>query len=213
MTKIGIHAMRTLVTSAALAVTIAAAGTRQSQSSPPRNLAGQLNLMGFTLGKSKLADVESKLGEAAPRRSSNAQYASNQICYVSSIGDTTVTFESGPSGGWTYLDGFAVMAGNRAVQPRRRSCTRTAEVTNDVHTEAGLRLGLTRADVTRMLGNPRHVRGNRLIFQWLSKTPMTKEEIAAENFTSRYWDVLDTIEITFSNSKVIAFTVDHSVTD
>src|SRR4051794_37274042 len=96
-----------------------------SQTSSDPNVKSQLTVMGFTLGKSTLADVQARLGRSAPRKCSREEEASKEVCYVSSGKDhTKVIFEAGFSGGWTELDGYKVIA---AGVERRcyRECPRT----------------------------------------------------------------------------------------
>lgn len=195
------------------------AGLAFAQSQPPRGLAHDLRIMGFTLGKSTLADVQAKLGKSAVRKCSYEEEASSEVCYVSAARDQTkVVFEAGFSGGWKELDGYKVIAGS-VRQRCYRQCPRAAQVTRDLRTEGGLRLGMVREQLIALLGAPKQVRRNKLTFQWQSRRAMTKEQIEAEirtfksPLTDAYFDVLDTIEVTLADSKVVEFEVHHIVTD
>jgi hypothetical protein len=188
----------------------------QSQQAP--NLAGHLKMMGFTLGKSTLADVQMALGKSAARKCLRDEEASKEVCYVSAGKDQTkVVFEAGFSGGWKELDGYKVIA---AGVERRcyRQCPRASHITSAVQTDGGLKLGLTRGQLIALLGPPTQTRGNKLSFQRESRQAMTKEQIEAKSktFKSRvtdaYYDVQDTIEVTLVDSKVVEFGVHHIVT-
>jgi hypothetical protein len=188
------------------------------QKSPTPDVSRDLSLLGFTLEKNTLADVESKLGPSTPGACSEEVEASKIICYVSAGPiKTRIFFESGSSGGWSRLDGFRVVSEN--VTPAcRLQCKSTNVFSGDVQTNGGLKLGLTKAELVALLGAPSKVSGDRLTFEWWSKKPMTKAEIDQETrafkepVTSPYWDVHDTVEVTLGDSKVAEFGVHHTVT-
>ena len=176
-----------------------------------------LTLMGFTLGKSTFADVEKELGRAVVQRSSAADSASDQVCYRAPEREhVSVVFESGPSGGWSTLDGYKVSARPIASSVQ---CTIMPHGAPVMATAGGLRLGLTLPQVEALLGTPRLTRRNHATFQWSARRPMTKKEIRAASETYKapvsypYFDILDTIEVEVAKSKVIQFTAHHTVTD
>ena len=177
-----------------------------------------LSLVGFTLEKNTLVDVENKLGASPPGSCSSEIEASKEICFVTDGPDKTkVFFESGPSGGWSKLDGIRVASGNMTAACHLQ-CTLTPALGRDIHTPGGLKLELTRPQLIKLLGTPTKVAGNRLTFEWWSKRPMSKAEIdkATQTFnapvTNPQWDVHDTILATFGGSKVTEFEVRRTVT-
>jgi hypothetical protein len=174
-----------------------------------------LELMGFTLEKSTLADVDRKLGPSSPGSCSREADASKMICYVSDGADKTrVTFESGPSGGWSVLDGFKVVSGK--VSPKcNLKCKITRALGSTAHTSGGLKLGLTKSELLSLLGKPTKINGSRYTFEWSSKRPMTRAEIAKFQGPAdeAYWNVDDTIEVTLGESGVVEFEVHHTVFD
>jgi hypothetical protein len=188
-----------------------------AQSQPAPNIAGHREMLGFTLGKSTLADVESKLGKSAARKCSREEEASKEVCYLAGEGKTIVVFEAGFSGGWKELDGYKVIEGS-LQRPCYRQCPRAAQVIGDVQTEGGLKLGLTREQLIALLGPPKRTRGNKLSFVWQSRQAMTKEqqEAASRTFkspvTDPNYDVQDAIEVMLADSRVIEFEVQHIVT-
>ena len=174
--------------------------------------------MGFTLAKSTLADVQAKLGKSIAKKCSRDEEASRDVCYVTASKDQTkVVFEAGFSGGWKELDGYKVIAGS-LERPCYRQCPRTSQVTSDVQTKGGLKLGLNREQLVTLLGPPRSTSGNKLTFQWQSRQPMTKEQKEAESktfkspVTDAYYEVQDTIYVLLADSKVVEFEVHHIVT-
>lgn len=184
----------------------------------PKRAVSHLGVLGFTLGKSTLADVRAKLGRAAVRKCSNEEEASSEICYTSSASDgTTIVFESGASGGWESLDGYRIISGG-LHRPCYRGCSPTRFVNEALETSGGLRLGLGRGAVLGSLGQPIRATKTRLTFQWQAKRRLTAKEIAkmTEVFKSPvsdpYCDVLDTIYVTFVNGRVAELHVLHSET-
>lgn len=206
------------ITTAGLVLLMAlGTGRASAQSRPAPNVERHLEILGFTLGKNTLAEVESKLGKSAVRKCSREEEASKEVCYLAGEGQTRVVFEAGFSGGWKELDGYKVIAGS-LQRPCYRQCPRAAQVTGEVQTEGGLKLGLTREQLIALLGPPKQTRENKLSFQWQSRQAMTKEQQEAESKTFKspvndaYYDVQDTIEVTLADSKVVEFTVHHIVT-
>ncbi len=200
-----------------LVVLTLGAGLVFAESQPAPNIAGHLEILGFTLGKSTLADVQSKQGKSVARKCSREEEASKEVCYLAGEGQTRVVFEAGFSGGWKELDGYKVIAGS-LQRPCYRQCPRASQVTSDVQTEGGLKLGLTREQLMALLGPPKRTRGNKLSFEWQSRQAMTKEQQESESktfkspVTDAYYDVQDTIEVTLADSKVVEFAVHHIVT-
>jgi hypothetical protein len=168
-------------------------------------------MLGFTLGKSTLADVEVRLGKSELRKCAIEE---EQACYVAGTSRTRMVFEAVPVG---CLEGFRVISGSLR-ESCYRGCPRAYQLTGDLQTEGGLRLGLTREKLIALLGRPKEARGNRLTFEWDSRKAMTKEEEQRESktfnapVTDAYWDVEDIIDVTLADSKVVEFEVSHVVT-
>jgi len=199
-----------------LLVTAQAVGGQRSVGTP--DLTPQMSLMGFSLERSTLTDVQGKLGATTPGSCSAEEEASKVICYVSSGPDKTrVVFESGFSGGWSVLDGFRVVSGSLTPNCRLQ-CLRTSAFDNGIKTSGGLRLGLTRQQSVALLGPPKKETRNRLTFERQWKRPMTKAEIDKETQTFKtlvtepYFDVLDNIEVTFTGATVSEFEIRRTTT-
>lgn len=174
-----------------------------------------LTPMGFTLEKSTLDDVESKLGPAVPGACSKQADASKMICYIPAGAQRTkVIFESGPSGGWSVLDGFEVVSGE-VNSTCTFKCKTTNALASNVQTDGGLRLGLTKSELLLLLGKPTKIYGSRYTFNWSSRRAMTKAEIGKSQrpTTEAYWTVDDTIEVTFRESRIVSFEIHHTVFD
>jgi hypothetical protein len=131
---------------------------------------------------------------------------------------TKILFESNRFDQPFELSGFRVVAGRRSISPCQLQCEPIAALSENVQTSGGLKLGLTQKELIALLGPPSKSKGNRLTFEWSSKRPMTKTEIDQETqtfkapVTSPYWDVEDTIEVVLSESRVVEFEIQHTVT-
>lgn len=193
---------------------VAAAGQAQKQPSLRSEFpSANLEILGFTLAKTTLADVERRLGPARPGGCSTDADASKMICYVFERPDKTrVIFESGPSGGWSLLDGFKV-AGESANLSCNLNCRMTQSLRSSIRTGGGLKLGLTRGEVLSLLGRPTKIKMDQYIYEWSSQISMTKADArnAREGMNEAFWSVNDTIEVTFLGRKVVAFEVHHTV--
>lgn len=115
------------------------------------------------------------------------------------------------------LDGFKVFSGALDTNCHFQ-CVTSATLDRDVQTAGGLRLGLTRQELILLLGFPTKVNGSHLRFEWQSTRRMTKTEIDKETQTFQspvtrpYFDVLDSIDVTLTNSKVTEFEVRRTTT-
>jgi hypothetical protein len=99
-----------------------------------------MTVLGLTLGRAGVADVQSKLGQAEMVHAGHEPY----ICYRSaSKGDNTViTFGFDDIGKNKLLSSFQIIAGVENFKSRRL-CTKSRLVSKDVSTQSGLRIGLT----------------------------------------------------------------------
>jgi hypothetical protein len=175
-----------------------------------------LSLMGFTLGKSTIGDVETRLGKAKKRKCSASGGDSVELCYIVPGSDNTeVIFRSGATGGWIELDNFELIAN---VSKSKCSACVGALAAGKPETDGGLKLGLTRQNVIDLLGAPKKQKGNDLMFEWQSRLAMTEEQIQAAKKTFKtakfdpYFDVTDKIEVKMERSRVVELSVHHLVT-
>ena len=202
-----------------LALLLAGVSVARGQRSSKPYVSSQSSLLGFTLEKSTFADVQAKLGAAKIGQCSHEVEPISYIGYVSLTSDKAkVLFESNRFDPPFELSGFRVVAGNRSTAPCQIQFKPSAVFDSDVQTGGGLKLGLTKAELLVLLGSPSKVSGDRLTFERWSKRPMTKAEIDQETQTFKapvtrpHWDVHDVINIALSDSKVVDFEVQRTVT-
>jgi hypothetical protein len=166
--------------------------------------AAHLSVLDLTLGKSTLDDVKTKLGEATASKSGQGGDSVNELCYTPhSRGEVKVVFQSGAAGGWTELTGFRLMSA-RAADPLSRSCSLSPHMTESPRTAGGLRLGLSRSKVLRLLGPPSRTKGSTVVYVSHSQTRANG---------ARVFDVQTIIEVTFDDAKASIIAVYHTITN
>src|ERR1700720_1188485 len=65
-------------------------------------------ILGFTIGRTSLEDVQAKLGKAMIVRVSRDEESDIAICYVSPVDGTVFAAYSGAMGGWKDITWFAL---------------------------------------------------------------------------------------------------------
>lgn len=204
-----------------LAFLLAGVPAARGQRSSKPDVSLKLGVSGFSfrLEKSTFAEVQGKLGAAKIGQCSHEVEPISYIGYVSlSPAKTKILFESNRFDPPFELSGFRVAAGSRSTSPCQIRYKPSAAFDTDVQTAGGLKLGLSKAELLALLGSPTKVSANRLTFERWSKRPMTKAEIDRETKTFKapvtrpYWDVHDVISVSLSNSKVVEFELQRTVT-
>jgi len=165
-----------------------------------------LTVLGFTIGKNSLREIQASLGPAKIIQES--EHAPSQICYQSAqkTDGTILIFEAGPLGAWQTLTSFVIQSTSSSIESNR--CHQTDLVSQKIHTKSGIKLGLTQKQLRVILGVPTKVIKNNWFYLYQSQRKMTQEEI--ERLASKwpiarqqpYFDVNCFIQITYSNSKL-----------
>ena len=113
-------------------------------------------------------------------------------------GPVTLLFESDEMGNPEDLTEFEVIpVGSRPEV--ERGCVKIAVAAGAIVTDRGIRLGLTRAAVMRLLGTPVRDRDDVAEFE------LTTERVVRTSGTEDRYDVFSSITITFRDGRVIAF--------
>lgn len=111
-----------------------------------------LTVLGFTIGKHSLQDVQSMLGQT--ETFSVKEHAPSQICYVSKEPDKTIIiFEAGAMGSWKYLTGFRIMS-DKTKFPEVSKCKEFNMISRDIKTKSGIKLGISKNKFRTMFGKP-----------------------------------------------------------
>lgn len=163
-----------------------------------------LTILGFTIGQHTLEDIQKVLGKA--KFLTRREQAPKRICYVSGEkqNDTIVIFEAGPIGGWEMLTAITIASGKVSFK-ERSSCTVASQVSTNVSTEGGLKLGLDRAGLEAILGNPSRAHGSTLHYEFRAREKMTEKQIQKlaklwpKVGDDPYMDVSSDVEAIFSS--------------
>jgi len=167
---------------------------------------GDATILGFTIGRASLKDVEAKLGRATPVRLTREEESDIFVCYVSPADGTVLAFYSGAMGGWTDVTHFALWS-REAVPARYSHCVSSALVSRNLSTGGGLRVGLTRQEIENIAGRPANPAASSTKYEYICRLKMTAEEIqgfkAANNWdvsNDPYFDRMSWIAVGYANS-------------
>lgn len=153
-------------------------------------------VVGLTLLKDEIKDVERKLGQARVSHPPGSDFP--ERCYASAGKDGTVLVLPD----WTgTLVGFRIY---RVSPAAKEKCTLTSAVSPQISTAGGLRLGLTEAAVLRLLGTPTNA--TRDSFNYHEDV---ESRIKGREGLFEYTDV----DLQFANSKLVSIHVVHTVRD
>ena len=130
-------------------------------------------ILGWSLETLDFGKVATKLGKAPIVSRGYASYSRSQACYVSNSDSDKIylIFESGEGLSST----FYIFRGGPNWKGSSL-CVRSDQVSSDLATGTGLRLGLSRAEVEAILGRPDSAAGNRIAYCREFKRKATREE-------------------------------------
>lgn len=144
-------------------------------------------ILGLTIGRASLKDVQAKLGTASVRRVSHDEESDVSVCYVSPLDGTVLVFYSGAMGGWKDITWFALWS-REATFPHASQCATSKAVSRSLHTQSGIGLGLTNADLEQIVGKPTEHATRSLKYNFLCRRKMTADEINRFKVAND-WDV------------------------
>jgi hypothetical protein len=167
-------------------------GTVSAKAIDPR----QFEVVGLTLFKDEMKDVDRKLGLAVDSHPPGSDFP--ERCYASPGKDGTLLVLEN----WTgTLVGFRIY---RASPTDNEKCTRTSAVSGQISTAGGLRLGLTMADVLKLLGTPTKKTSNSFTYH---------EDVASRIKGKEGLFEYTEIDLRFADSKLVSIHVVHTVRD
>jgi hypothetical protein len=173
-----------------------------------------VTLMGLTLGKHSLKDVQTRLGKAKilPAR----EHGPSRICYVSDrrSDGTIVLFEAGPLGGWEYLTGFTIV-GKETAFPDSKFCTESPQVQRGVATESGIGLEQDLAELRRILGEPTEQQSEKILYLYHAQERLTEEQrrkldvskLTGPSGAPMFYDVSSSVQVRLKNRRLILISV------
>jgi hypothetical protein len=143
-------------------------------------------ILGLSIGRSSLEDVQEKFGRAEIERVSREEESDVSVCYISPIDQTILVFYSGAMGGWKDVTWFAIWS-REAAFPHASQCASSTLVSQSVATDSGLRVGLTKKEVAGIAGRPTKIGPTSSKYEGLCLQKMTEEQI--KGFKANNWDV------------------------
>jgi len=154
-------------------LSVLASAVLLAQVNPPAEtgkLAPQnFEVLGITLGTSEFTDLERILGPGTSRET--PEHEGLVTCYCSPGNDRTVLeFDS-----WigTVVE-FRFFRGSLQKVSR---CEKSKLVSKSLATASGVRLGMSRSEVTALVGTPTKMQGDHFIYQFSYDRPPTPEEV------------------------------------
>ncbi len=147
-----------------------------------------MTIVGMTLEKTTLQEAQRVLGPAEIRHNGgDAGASASGECYVGADGTTLALISNSEMGGGTTITDVQLVArgsqpdfssDDRYVVPpeRRPPCVALRSLSRATATAGGLRLGMTKDEVLRLVGKPIQSEERRLMFTSEAKVPMTPEQ-------------------------------------
>jgi hypothetical protein len=143
-------------------------------------------ILGLSIGRSSLEDVQEKFGRAEIKRVSGEEESDVSVCYISPIDQTILVFYSGAMGAWKDVTWFAIWS-HEAAFPHASQCASSILVSQSIATDSGLRLGLTKKEVAGIAGRPTKVGPTSSKYEYLCLQKMSEEQV--KGFNANNWDV------------------------
>jgi hypothetical protein len=172
-----------------------AAHPARGSSISPKNF----EILGIELPDSTVSDVERILGPAPSKQADNVEEAS--ACYTSPGSDRTVLefrywFES--------VVGFRLFTGTLQY---RNHCAKSKLISADLTTSSGIKVGLSKDEVIKLLGPPSKRQQNSFTYEVSYDRPPTHEEIKRSKDAYRpvpaSISVYGKIDLGFQHGKVV----------
>ena len=172
----------------------------------------QLTILGLTLGKHTLWDVRNKVGEAdliPHAEHKKAHSPEDKICYVSAQKDDETVLIFNANG---TLSSFCLEP-KRNTSTDRKLCTKTALVSKGLATGNGLKSGLTKDQVKKILGLPVKEEAGTFIYTYKVKEKIPEKELPAivkrwpGTEKDPYYHFVSFVVIRFDENKLSSFMV------
>jgi hypothetical protein len=165
-----------------------------------------ITILGLTIGRASLKDVEAKLGPAPHAQARGDATASHTICYISLTDGAVLEFGAGPMGSFTDVTEFEIWS-REAKFPNASACSPSSLINRGLSTTSGIRLGLTLDQLNKIVGRNPKTQGAVARYELVCRQKMTPEEVNAFKTTnnwdvssSPYFDVVSTVEARFAGS-------------
>ena len=171
-----VRSFKSLLALALLLSCLAAAAQTDTVKSPTVGQpdVGSRTILGITLGRANLAQVQAKFGPAKLWRDGDASTAEMKVCYLSAEPDAVaIVFASNAEmAGPPENQVTDIRIVELAAYKDRSNCRNLTIPGNEVTTTNGLGLGLTRQRVRSILGAPTSIAGSTWEYSWDVDVPI-----------------------------------------
>jgi hypothetical protein len=121
-----------------------------------------LTVLGLTLWDSSLKDAQEKIGATQVKERGVSPRTETQICYQGSNG--ILVLMSPDAGEPVQRIQVAIISSDKNIKERFTSCAESPKINEDLTVIGGLRLGMSRAEVKRIWGEPGKVAPGIMIY-------------------------------------------------
>ncbi|MGA2426206.1 MAG: hypothetical protein ABSG07_19550 [Terriglobales bacterium] len=162
-------------------------------------------ILGVTLGRSNLAEVQATLGRARLWSDGDASTAEGKVCYVTQEPDAEVVIfasnleMAGPPE--NQVTDIRISKSSAYVQ--RAKCLPLPISAEKVHTKSGLGIGLSHRDIRRILATPQSATPKGWEYSWSIDVPLPASDKYYEYWRSREKECFDGKEPFFSIGSTI----------
>lgn len=172
-------------------------------------------ILNLTLRETKLEGARRSLGPATIV-TGRGEGEPRELCYRSAAaGDETVlVLEADAMGGWETITGFRLLRASALADPEK--CLASAKLHLGIATRGGVRLGLSRREVVKLLGEPTSVAPRGFVYAYSGKVRMTAEQIELYRNThgwdvsaDPYFDEISEIRFQFDDDRAVEVGVFH----
>lgn len=151
----------------------------------------ELTILGFTLGRSTLKEVQDKIPGKEIYHEGDAGKSIYRLCYKG-INGTFVTFESSEMGGRNHIMTSISISSLKIPIRFQKHCANSNLITKEIVVEPGIKLELTKNEIQKLKGSPSKESANWLYYEYQTVEHLPKNQI----------DILSTLELHFEKNKL-----------
>lgn len=160
------------------------------------------HVFGFDIYESSMEEVQKKFGNSKTIKTGDAGSSNLSTCYLSSDGQTVLEFNEGE-----ISLGYCI---RKRISEDVKKCSPISHEFNlNNITIAGLKLGMEKSSVEKLLGKPTESSKNTAFYDYSRQEKFTEAEIKATPQFSKYsyYDLTLTLELEFTGSVLSGFCV------
>lgn len=151
----------------------------------------ELTILGFTLGRSILKEIQDKIPGKEIYHEGDAGKSIYRLCYKGTDG-TFVTFESSEMGGRNHIMTSISISSLEIPIRFQKFCANSKLITKEIVVEPGIKLDLTKNEIQKLKGSPSKELTSFLYYEYQTVEHLSKKQI----------DILSTLELHFKKNKL-----------